>query len=39
MNAEYKKFVDANPQWSKSGIDRKYHDGDYLKHYRLREEL
>ena len=30
-NAQYKKFVDANPQWRKDGIHRKYHDGDYLK--------
>ncbi len=29
-NALYKKFVDANPQWSKSQIKSKYHDGDYL---------
>lgn len=30
-NAEYKKFVDANPQWQKNQIPRAYHDGDYLK--------
>ena len=29
-NAQYKKFVDANPQWQKDRIDRKLHDGDYL---------
>ena len=30
-NAQYKKFTDANPQWQKGRIPRKYHDGDYLK--------
>ncbi len=30
-NAQYKKFVDANPQWRRDRIGRKYHDGDYLK--------
>ncbi len=29
-NAQYKEFIDANPQWSKDGIESKYHDGDYL---------
>ena len=29
-NADFKKFVDANPQWSKDSISEKYHDGDYL---------
>ena len=28
-NVQYKKFVDANPQWKKSHIS----DGDYLKHW------
>ena len=32
-NAHYKKFVDANPQWQKDRIPKKYHDGDYLKHW------
>ena len=32
-NTQYKKFVDANPQWQKDRIPRKYHDGDYLKHW------
>ena len=32
-NAEYKKFIDANPQWGKDRILRKYYDGDYLKHW------
>ena len=32
-NAEYKKFVDANPRWQKGRIPAKYHDGDYLKHW------
>ena len=29
-NADFKKFVDANPQWGKDSIPEKYHDGDYL---------
>ena len=32
-NAQYKEFIDANPQWQKSRIPREYHDGDYLKHW------
>jgi formylglycine-generating enzyme required for sulfatase activity len=32
-NAQYKKFIDANPQWQKNRIPEKYHDGDYLKHW------
>lgn len=30
-NAQYKKFVDANPQWQKHRIPRVYYSGDYLK--------
>ena len=30
-NAQYKKFVDANPQWQKGSILPKYHNGNYLK--------
>ena len=33
-NADYKKFVDANPQWQKDSIPEKYHDGDYLALWR-----
>ena len=29
-NAQYKKFVDANPQWQKDHIPAKYHTGSYL---------
>ena len=32
-NAQYKKFVDVNPQWQKDLIPRAYHDGNYLKHW------
>ena len=37
-NAQYKKFVDANPQWGKpqwfkNRISRRYHDGEYLRHW------
>ena len=30
-NAEYKKFVDANPQWQKGRIERRFHNGYYLR--------
>ncbi len=30
-NAQYRAFVDANPQWSKTHIREEYHDGNYLK--------
>ena len=29
-NAQYKKFVDANPQWHKDRIPSKFHNGEYL---------
>ena len=32
-NAQYKKFVDINPEWQKERIPEKYHDGDYLKNW------
>ena len=32
-NEEYKRFIDANPQWGKDRILHKYHDGDYLRHW------
>ena len=32
-NAQYKVFVDANPQWQKDRIPSVYHDGNYLKHW------
>ncbi|MYE88704.1 formylglycine-generating enzyme family protein [Candidatus Poribacteria bacterium] len=32
-NAEYKKFIDANPQWGKDRIPDDYHFGNYLKHW------
>ena len=32
-NAQYKKFVDANPQWRKDRIPSSYHNGNYLKHW------
>ena len=32
-NAQYKKFVDANPSWGKDRIDSRFHDGDYLDHW------
>ena len=30
-NAQYKKFVDANPQWGKDRIDEEFHVGYYLQ--------
>ena len=33
-NAEYKRFIDANPTWRKDRIDPKFHDGDYLNSWR-----
>ena len=32
-NAQYKVFVDANPQWRKDLIPEAYHDGFYLDHW------
>ena len=30
-NAQYQKFVLANPRWGKDRIDPRFHDGNYLK--------
>lgn len=30
-NVEYKKFIDANPDWGKNNIPSTYHKGDYLR--------
>ncbi len=32
-NAQYKEFIDANPEWKKGRIPEKYHDGNYLKNW------
>ena len=32
-NAQYKAFVDANPQWQKHRIYPQFHDGTYLSHW------
>ena len=32
-NAQYKAFVDVNPQWRKDRIPSAYHNGNYLKHW------
>ena len=32
-NAQFKAFVDANPQWQKDNIPDEYHNGDYLDHW------
>ena len=32
-NAQYKKFIDANPEWGKDRIPSRYHNGDYLEHW------
>ena len=33
-NAQYKKFIDANPQWQKDQILDKYHNEGYLDHWK-----
>ena len=33
-NALYRKFVLENPEWQKKNIDKKYHDGNYLRHWK-----
>ena len=33
-NAQYKTFVDANPQWRKHSILRKFHNAEYLRSWR-----
>lgn len=30
-NAQFKAFIDANPEWGKDNIPRKYHNGRYLR--------
>ena len=32
-NAQYKAFIDANPQWRTDQIPTEYHNGSYLKHW------
>ena len=32
-NVQFKLFVNANPQWQKSRIDRRFHNGYYLDHW------
>ena len=32
-NLEYKEFILENPRWQKSRIDKRFHNGDYLKHW------
>jgi len=32
-NAQFKEFIDANPQWSKDNIADSLHNGNYLKHW------
>ena len=32
-NRQFKKFVDANPDWRRDRIKRECHDGNYLKHW------
>ena len=36
-NAQYKKFVDANPQWRKNRIPRAYHNGNYLSDWNVND--
>ena len=32
-NAQFKAFVDANPQWQKDNIEDRFHNGYYLHHW------
>ena len=32
-NAEYKEFVDANPEWQRENIQGTLHNGNYLRHW------
>lgn len=32
-NAQYKRFIDANPEWRKDSIPEKYHNGSYLDYW------
>ena len=32
-NAEYKRFVNANPEWGKDNIEDRFHNGDYLAYW------
>ena len=32
-NAQFKAFIEANPEWRKDNIPSEYHDGNYLKHW------
>ena len=36
-NAQYKQFVDANPEWRKQRIPRAYHNGSYLSDWNLND--
>ena len=36
-NAQYKQFVDANPQWRKNRIPRAYHNGSYLSDWNVND--
>ena len=32
-NVQYKRFVDANPEWQKDRIDKRFHNGHYLSRW------
>ncbi len=32
-NAQFKTFIDANPEWRKDNIPSEYHNGNYLRHW------
>ena len=32
-NAQFKAFIDANPEWRKDNIPSEYHNGNYLRHW------
>jgi formylglycine-generating enzyme required for sulfatase activity len=39
MNAEFKKFVDANPGWQPGRISSELDNGNYLKHWKMPDTL
>ena len=32
-NAQFKRFIDANPAWQKGNIEDRFHNGSYLRHW------
>jgi len=34
-NAQFQRFLKSNPQWQKDRVDKKFHNGDYLKDWKV----